>query len=94
MLAISLTNKEELSEIDKLLEEQIQFLKEQYALGNFIALGRKIPRTRAVILFHVKTLSELENIMGKKTFYINHLADYDSIGCVPSMTSEAFKALL
>lgn len=63
MFIISLTYKETLESIDKELENHVQFLKDQYALGNFIASGRKVPRTGGIIMSQVKDKSELEKII-------------------------------
>ena len=45
MFIISLTYKVPLDRIDEELNNHVEFLKEQYALGNFQASGRKVPRT-------------------------------------------------
>ncbi len=94
MFIISLTYKETLERIDNQLENHVQYLKKQYALGNFIASGRKIPRTGGIILSQVKDKSELEKIIQNDPFYKNDLADYDITEFIPSMTSDEFKCLL
>jgi len=43
MFIINPTYKVELTKIDQFLDEHIEFLNEQYTLGNFIASGRKVP---------------------------------------------------
>ena len=94
MFIISLTYKETLESIDKELENHVQFLKDQYALGNFIASGRKVPRTGGIIMSQVKDKSELEKIIYNDPFYKNDLADYDVTEFVPPMTSDELKCLL
>jgi uncharacterized protein YciI len=53
MFIVSLTYICNLEEIDKILPEHIQYLKEQYEKGNFIASGRKVPRTGGIILTQI-----------------------------------------
>ncbi len=94
MFIISLTYKVPLEKIDEELNNHVEFLKEQYALGNFLASGRKIPRTGGIILSQIKDKIELESIIHKDPFYQNDLADYDVTEFVPSMTSDKLKCIL
>lgn len=94
MFIISLTYKVPLNRIDEEIENHICFLKEQYALGNFLASGRKVPRTGGIILSHMKDKSELEKIIHKDPFYIYDLADYEIIEFIPSMTSDELKCFI
>lgn len=94
MFIISLTYKETLEKVDKELDHHIQFLKDQYSLGNFIASGRKVPRTGGIIISQVKDKSELERIIQNDPFYKNDLAVYDLIEFIPSMTSDELKCFL
>lgn len=94
MFIISLTYKESLERIDEELENHVQFLKEQYALENFIASGRKVPRTGGIIMSQVKDKNELEKIIQNDPFYKNDLADYEITEFSPSMTSEELKCIL
>jgi len=94
MFIISLTNKVPLERIDKELNSHVAFLKEQYALGNFQASGRKVPRTGGIILSQIKDKTELEIIIHKDPFYQNNLVDYDLTEFIPSMTSDKLKCIL
>jgi len=94
MFIISLTYKEAIERIEQELENHVQFLKEQYALGNFIASGRKVPRTGGIIMSQVKDKRELERIIHNDPFYKNELADYEITEFIPSMTSEELKFIL
>lgn len=94
MFIISLTYKAPLEMIDEELANHIIFLKEQYALGNFQASGRKIPRTGGVILSQIKDRATLEGIIQKDPFHQKNLADYEVTEFVPSMTSDDLKCLL
>ena len=94
MFIINLTYKTELKKIDHFLNEHIEFLNKQYELGNFLASGRKIPRTGGVILSSVKSKPELEKIIEKDPFKKNELADYELTEFIPSKTCEELKFLM
>ncbi|MBC2846737.1 YciI family protein [Winogradskyella flava] len=94
MFIINLTYKTELENVDHYLNEHIEFLNEQYELGNFLASGRKIPRTGGIILSRVENKSELEKIIEKDPFNINELADYELTEFIPSKTCNELKFLI
>lgn len=94
MFIINLTYKIELEKVDQFLNEHIEFLNEQYKLGNFLASGRKIPRTGGIILSNVKSKSELEKIIEKDPFKKNELADYELTEFVLSKTCDELKFLM
>ncbi|HPF50170.1 MAG TPA: YciI family protein [Draconibacterium sp.] len=88
MFIINITYKAQLEKIDQYLAEHVRFLDEQYELGNFLASGRKVPRTGGIILSNADVKSDLEKIIETDPFFINNLADYELIEFVPSKTSE------
>ena len=94
MFIINLTYKTQLDKIDQYLNEHIDFLNEQYELGNFIVSGRKIPRTGGIILSKASSKLELEKIIEKDPFKVNELADYEITEFIPSKTSEELKFLI
>ena len=94
MYIVSITYKVELSEVDAFLPEHVEYLKQNYAAGNFHASGRKIPRTGGVIFSRLKNKKQLIDILHLDPFYTNDLADYEVIEFVPSMTSEEFEFLI
>ena len=63
MYIVSLTYKASLEAIDKELNNHIDYLKKQYAAGNFLASGRKIPRNGGVILAKAQSREELDEIL-------------------------------
>jgi uncharacterized protein YciI len=79
--------------VDKHLDAHVAYLKQEYGKGNFIASGRKIPRTGGVILSNVKTKNELEVILAKDPFYQKGIAEYDITEFIPSMVAEGFENL-
>ncbi len=94
MFIINLTYKTELEKVDQFLNDHIEFLNEQYELGNFLASGRKIPRTGGIILSNVKSKSELDKIIEKDPFKKEELADYELTEFVPSKTCNELKFLM
>ena len=93
MFIVSLTYKSDFEEVDKHLDAHVDYLKQEYAEGNFIASGRKIPRTGGIILSCVKNRDELELILAKDPFYKAGIAEYDIIEFDPSMVAEGFEIL-
>ena len=94
MYIVSLTYKASLEAIDKEPNNHIDYLKKQYAAGNFLASGRKIPRNGGVILAKAQSREELDEILKQDPFNQNNLADYEVIEFVPSMTSKELSYLL
>jgi uncharacterized protein YciI len=93
MFIVSLTYKRPLEEADRHLDAHVAYLKQEYANGNFIASGRKVPRTGGVILSNVKTRDELDAILAKDPFHIAGIADYETMEFIPSMVAEGFEKL-
>lgn len=93
MFIVSLTSKSELSEVDKFISEHITFLEKYYALGKFIASGRKVPRTGGIILVNASNKDEVETIVREDPFYIADLANYEITEFVPTMASNEFEAI-
>jgi uncharacterized protein YciI len=94
MFIINLNYKSELDQIDQFLNAHIEFLNEQYELGNFLVSGRKIPRTGGIILSNLASKSELEAIIEKDPFKQNELANYELTEFVPSKTCKELEFLI
>lgn len=94
MFIISLTYITPIGEVDKHLQAHVEYLKEQYKLGYFIASGRKNPRTGGIILSNLNDRSMLENVLNKDPFKRNGIANYDIIEFEPTMASEELKFLI
>ncbi|MEO9513590.1 MAG: YciI family protein [Flavobacteriaceae bacterium] len=94
MFIINLTYKTELEKVDQFLEEHITFLNQQYELGNFMASGRKVPRTGGIILAKMDNKAELEKIIEHDPFKKNELADYELTEFVPSKACEELLFLI
>ncbi|MGR3808955.1 YciI family protein [Jiulongibacter sp. NS-SX5] len=94
MFIINLTYTSALEKIDEFLNEHIAFLNEQYSLGNFLASGRKVPRTGGIILSNVKSKSELEKIVAEDPFHQNNLANYELTEFIPTKTCKELEFLV
>tara|TARA_B100000586_G_C19712055_1_gene262012 strand:- start:55 stop:345 length:291 start_codon:yes stop_codon:yes gene_type:complete len=93
MFIIFLTYQCPLEKIDKYLDSHVAYLKQEYDNGNFIASGRKNPRTGGIILSNVKTEDDLKSILKKDPFYQKGLAKYDITEFIPTMVAEGFELL-
>lgn len=94
MFIINVSYKVSLETIDQYIDNHIKFLDAQYDLGNFIASGRKVPRTGGVILSNLSDKKKVLEIIEKDPFKIHDLADYDITEFIPSKTSEELKFLI
>ena len=90
MFIVSLTYTCDLKEIDKILPDHVEYLKNQYEKGSFIASGRKIPRTGGIILSKLDNKEKLEEVLNEDPFKRNNLAKYEIQEFIPSMTSNEF----
>jgi len=93
MFIVSLTYKTELSEVDKYIDEHISYLEKHYALGKFIASGRKVPRTGGIILVNAANMNELDSILKEDPFNIANVADYEVTEFIPTMAAAEFEAI-
>lgn len=93
MFIISLTYIKPLKEVDALLDEHVTYLKEQYALGNFVASGRKVPRTGGVILARASSREEIEAIVTFDPFHRHGIAEYEITEFCPTMSVDELEFL-
>jgi len=94
MFIVSLTYIKDIEVVESHLKKHIEYVKEQYSKGFFIASGRKVPRIGGVILSNIKDKEELMDVLKEDPFYKNEVAKYDIIEFVPSMTSKELNFLL
>jgi len=91
MYIISLTYKVSIDRIESLIQEHNSFLQRYYDSGQFIASGRKEPRTGGIIIANAESKSEIEQIIREDPFHIYQLADYEITAFIPSKYNENFK---
>ena len=90
MFVVSIEYKVDLSEVDKLVSEHIEFLDKFYNKGNFLVSGRKVPRTGGVILATASNKEELNSILAEDPFCKANLAHYEVTEFVPSKYAASF----
>ena len=94
MHIINLTYKVPLEIIDQHLNSHIEYLNKQYELGNFLASGRKIPRTGGFFLTKIADKNQLIKILEGDPFKAKELANYELIEFVPTRACEELKFLI
>lgn len=93
VFVVSLTYKVELSEVDQHINDHIAYLDKYYEKGNFIASGRKVPRTGGVILAHAESREKMNAILQEDPFFKADVARYEITEFVPSKVGQSFGAL-
>ncbi len=93
MFVVSIEYKVDLAEVDKLITEHVEFLDKFYDKGNFLASGRKVPRTGGVILAVADSKEELSSILAEDPCYKADLADYEITEFVPSKYAASFSEI-
>ena len=94
MFVIELTYKVDLSEIDAHMAPHVAFLKRQYAAGQFLVSGRKIPRDGGIILAAGKDRAEIESIAQQDPFVTHGLATARVIEFRASQRTENLQAAM
>ncbi|RTL47802.1 MAG: GTP cyclohydrolase [Sphingobacteriales bacterium] len=94
MFIVDITYKVSTNLIDQHMEAHIAFLEKYYQSGNFIASGRKEPRTGGIILANADSRKTIEQIMAEDPFYVNKLAEWNIIEFKPTKAIKAFTAML
>ena len=94
MFLFDLTYVKPLEEVERLLPEHIRFLDAHYAAGEFLCSGRKVPRTRGVILCNCESREAAERIRDGDPFFREGAARYEIVEFVPSKMAGGFRALL
>ena len=90
MYIVLLSYKKEISEVEKFSEAHIQFLNKYYTSKNFIASGRKNPRTGGFILVRNIDKEGLSSIIKEDPFYKNEIANYEIVEVIPTKYDEGF----
>lgn len=94
MYIISLTYKVKIEEVEKHIQEHINFLEKYYSLDKFVFSGRKNPRTGGIILVNNTSDIEVEEIIKEDPFHKNHIADYEIIKFTPTKYDQRFKPFI
>lgn len=94
MFIISLTYKSSIENVELLIPQHNIFLNKHYESRQFIASGRKEPRTGGIIIANAESKNEVEQIISEDPFYIHQVADYDITEFIPSKYNENFKLFI
>ncbi len=92
MFIALLTYIRPLEEVDALIPEHLRFLDQQYALGLFVASGRKVPRTGGVILISGQDRQRVLEVLDRDPFKIAGVAEYELIEFDPSRMRQGFES--
>lgn len=94
MYIISLTYQVDISVIDSLLDEHSGWLNENFDRGNFLASGRKVPRTGGAILASGSLdRTALDGILAEDPFARSGAASYEVIELAVSHTADGLEKL-
>lgn len=93
MFIVHVNYKMSLNIVEQYLPAHVDYLKQQYALGNFIASGRQVPRTGGVILSNMETKEALNTVLENDPFKQNNLADYVITEFILSMSCKELEFL-
>ncbi|MDH2431690.1 YciI family protein [Pokkaliibacter sp. MBI-7] len=94
MFVVTLNYVCDLSEVDAVLAEHVEYLRQQYAAGVFLVSGRLVPRTGGVILAKAESRQALQDVLAQDPFARLGLAQYTLMEFVPSMTAPGLEHLL
>ncbi|OQP86315.1 GTP cyclohydrolase [Rhizobium rhizosphaerae] len=92
MFIVSLTYRNGPEAADAHLAGHIEWLKDGYAQGLFLASGRKVPRTGGVILAEGDRAT-LDAFLAADPFAVHGVADYDVTEVAFSMAAEGLERL-
>lgn len=84
MFIANLTYIRPLDEVDTLIPAHIEFLDRHYASGDFVASGRKVPRTGGIILIAGSDRDKVNAILDLDPFKREGVATYDVLEFVPT----------
>lgn len=90
MYIFILSYKTGLDVVEKHLNAHIDYLNKNYQSGNFIASGRRNPRTGGVIICRAESQEKAQSYIKEDPFYQFGVADYEIIEFEPTMYAEGF----
>jgi uncharacterized protein YciI len=82
-----------LDEVDRVRDEHMAWVAEQYAAGRFLVSGAKVPRTGGVILARAMPREELDAIVASDPFTREGVATYDVTEFTAMTVSEGLESL-
>ncbi|GAB3504069.1 YciI family protein [Amycolatopsis cihanbeyliensis] len=82
-----------IQEIDYALPDHAEWLAKQYEQGNFLASGRRNPRTGGVIIARPMLRGKLDAILATDPFAVQHLAHHEVIEFSPTKTAPELREI-
>ncbi|THF47269.1 YciI family protein [Allorhizobium terrae] len=92
MIILSLTYKADIAQADVHMQPHMDWVKQGYERGWFLASGRKVPRTGGVIIAKGDR-AEIEAFVALDPFVIHGIADYDITEVAMTTVTEGVAAL-
>ena len=86
MFIVSLTYTRPFPEVEPHLPAHMAYVEKHFASGNFLASGKKVPRTGGIILSGVPTRKALEAILAEDPFVIHRVAEFELTEFTPTTT--------
>lgn len=83
-----------LEEVDALRGAHLAFLDKQYAAGRFVVSGRQNPPVGGVLISHLDSREELEQIVRQDPYISNGAATYQIIEFSPAKYAAGFEPFL
>lgn len=92
MIILSLTYKADIAQADVHMQPHMEWVRQGYERGWFLASGRKVPRTGGVIIAKGDR-AEIEAFVALDPFVIHGIADYDITEVAMTTVTEGVAAL-
>jgi uncharacterized protein YciI len=90
MFILLLTYAKPLEEVDAVMAEHMEWVREQYAAGRFLVSGRRVPRTGGVIIARGDSRAEVEELAASDPFVKRGVATVEVIEFRASQTAPGF----
>jgi uncharacterized protein YciI len=93
MYVVSLTYKVPEDIVDFHLKAHVEWLKDAFEEGVFVAAGRKVPRTGGLLLSRADR-GALDASLAKDPFYVNGVAEFEVMEFAANRVAPGFENLL
>ncbi|MFN3426609.1 MAG: YciI family protein [Candidatus Thermochlorobacter sp.] len=94
MFVVLYTYSKPLEEVDNFRSAHLAFLDKQYAAGHFVVSGRQNPPTGGVLISHLASREQLEDIVRQDPYILNGVATYQVIEFLPAKYAAGFEVFL
>jgi uncharacterized protein YciI len=82
-----------LDEVDRVRDEHMTWIAEQYEAGRFLVSGAKVPRTGGVIIARAMPRDELDEVIASDPFTREGVAAYDVTEFAAMTVAEGLESL-